>query len=367
MCSSDLTVNNAFVSTTITSTGNTNAIGGLTVTGPATFANNIVVSGNLTVLGNSVSVGTQNLTINDNIINLHTFANLAPLTFDDGRDIGINFHYYKNGQDRSAALVWANDTSSLEFYANGVESSGNTFSGTYGNVKIGSLFVANTTATSDTTAGAIISKGGIAATGNVASPNFLGNLYGTRANIQNLSVSGQILGSLYMTGLDTIYINGSAVATSAASFAGGIVPNYSLFQSVLEARGNIFANSQTLSTSTTTGALVVTGGAGIGDGLYVNGTTYLERMSTSNALITGGSVYDITHMAATGAAFTRLVGTNFSSANAWMTGGAIGVSVATGQVIPVNNVYATTGYVNNFSSPNVVITGGSIKIGRAHV
>jgi hypothetical protein len=51
--------------------------------------------------------------------------------------------------------------------------------------------------------------------------------------------------------------------------------------------------------------------------------------------------------------------TNFSTANAWISGGAIGVDV-TGTVSPVANVYATLAYIDNFSSPNIQITSGSV-------
>jgi hypothetical protein len=262
----NLTVNNAFVASRITSTGNTYVQDSLNVTNDIQVTRNVVIGGNLTVLGNSVTVSSADLAIKDSLVNLHTVG-LNPLTFDDGKDIGLQFHYYKT-TDKHAALVWANDSQALEFYADGVESAGNTFSGTYGNVKVGSLFVTNTTATSDTTTGAIVSRGGIASAGNIAAANFLGNLYGTKANVGNLSVSGSVLGSLYFTGADTIYINGSAVATSAASFTGGTVPGYTLFNAVVESRGNIFANSQVASTGTTTGALVVNGGAGISGAVY---------------------------------------------------------------------------------------------------
>ena len=295
----NLSVNNAFVSSTITSTGNTYVQDSLNVTNNAAISKNLVVGGNLTVLGSTVNIGSADLTIQDSLINLHTDPSLSPLTFNDGKDIGLQFHYYKT-TDKHAALVLANDSTALEFYVDGVESAGNTFSGTYGNIKVGSLFAGNTTATTNTTTGAIVTRGGIAAAGNIAATNFLGNVYGTQANVGNLSVSGYVVGSMNFTGLDTIYINGSAVATSAASFAGGVVPGYSLFNAVLETRGNLFANSQVASTSTITGALVVNGGAGISGAVYAGsvqasaigsvapGTGAFTTLSSGNLVLTNG-------------------------------------------------------------------------------
>lgn len=291
----NLNVNNTFVSTTITSTGNTNAVGGLTVTGPAHFKNNMVIVGNLTVLGNSTSVSSSDLAVQDSIINLHTLANLAPLTVDDGKDIGIKFHYYK-GEDRHAALVWANDTQALEFYANGIETVANTFSGTYGNVKVGSVWAHNTTQATSTTTGSLNTRGGLGVGGNAYIGGNLvvsANTYLQTANVKQLTVSEQVVGSLYFTGNDTIFINGSQVVTSAGTFLGGPVPNYTVIGknpvsgtdtgAVLETKGNLFANSRVASTSTTTGALVVNGGAGISGDVWAGSLQGTAIGGTSNS------------------------------------------------------------------------------------
>ena len=409
----NLSVNNSFTATTVTSTGNTNAVGGLTVTGPAQFGNNVVIIGNLNVLGNTVSVGSADLAIADSIIQLHTTPDLAPLTFDDGKDIGIQFHYYKTS-DKHAALVWANDSQSLEFYADGVETIGNTFSGTYGNVKIGSLFASNTTAATSPTTGAIVTSGGIAAAGNVQVGGNLvvaANSYLQTANVKQLSVSDRVVGSLYLTGGDTVYVNGSPVATSAGSFTGGTVANYTLFNVVVEARGNIFANSQVASTSISTGALVVNGGAGISGNLYVGGgfsvgsiqntpigsttpafggfTTLYANSTTdsttvsSGALIVkggvgiagnlnvGGSINN-TSIGVYGAAvgnFTTIGATSAgtgiftnlrATANLLATSGAISSNIGTGALVVVGGL-GVSGTINagNVVTANAQITGGN--------
>ena len=294
----NLTVNNAFVATTVTSTGNTYVQDSLNVTNNAHITKNLVVVGNLTVLGNTATISSSDLAIQDSIINLHTPADLSALTIDDGKDIGIQFHYYKTS-DKHAALVWANDSQSFEFYADGIEGVGNVFLGTYGNLKIGSLFASNTTATTSATTGAIQTLGGIGAAGTIwagGNLNVTGNTFTQSANVKQLSVSERVVGSLYLTGLDTVYINGSPVATSASSFAGGTVPNYSLFATVIEARGNIFANSNVASISTTTGALTVNGGAGISGNIYAGGIQntpiglYTASTGTFTVLKTTGNI-----------------------------------------------------------------------------
>jgi hypothetical protein len=294
----NLTVNNAFVATTVTSIGNTYVQDSLNVTNSAHITKNLVVVGNLTVLGNTATISSSDLAIQDSMINLHTPADLSTLTIDDGKDIGIQFHYYKTS-DKHAALVWANDSQAFEFYADGIEGVGNVFSGTYGNLKIGSLFASNTTATTSATTGAIQTRGGIGAAGTIwagGNLNVTGNTFTQSANVKQLSVSERIVGSLYLTGLDTVYINGSPVATSSASFSGGTVPNYSLFAAVIEARGNIFANSNVASISTTTGALTVNGGAGISGNIYAGGIQntpiglYTASTGTFTVLKTTGNI-----------------------------------------------------------------------------
>lgn len=108
--------------------------------GNASFPGDLTVAGNITIQGGTTVVNTADLTVEDSIINLHSQANLAPWTQDDGRDIGIAFHYYK-GADKHAYLVWQNDTSHLEYYSEGTETSG-VISGTLGTIHA-NIFSAN--------------------------------------------------------------------------------------------------------------------------------------------------------------------------------------------------------------------------------
>jgi hypothetical protein len=118
------------------------------------------------VLGNTVTIGSNNLTINDSVIDLHTYANLAALSVDDGRDIGIRFHYYKSA-DKHAFLGWDNATGALEYIQDSTESMGGVNTGTYGNVRFGSLVLSNTTTSTSNVTGALQVSGGAAITGNL--------------------------------------------------------------------------------------------------------------------------------------------------------------------------------------------------------
>jgi hypothetical protein len=133
--------------------------GGIAIGANSYVGGNLTVTGNLTVQGNTTTINSQNLTVQDSIIELHTFANLAPLTADDGRDVGVRAHYYK-GSDNHAFFGWQNSTENFVFIQDASESNG-VHSGTYGNVQFGSLWLSNTTVSAGETSGALVVKGGI--------------------------------------------------------------------------------------------------------------------------------------------------------------------------------------------------------------
>jgi hypothetical protein len=160
----DLIVGNATPSTSYAS-GALRVSGGAGIAGAVNIGGNLTVIGNLTVQGNTITIGSNNLTVSDSIIDLHTQSNLAVLTTDDGRDIGLRFHYYK-GSDAHAFLGWENDVETLIYLQRSSELNSN-ITGTPGNVKFGSLLLSNTTSSTSATAGALQVSGGAGISGNV--------------------------------------------------------------------------------------------------------------------------------------------------------------------------------------------------------
>jgi hypothetical protein len=149
-------------------------LGNLIITGNniSSTSGNVTIVGNLFVLGNTTLAGYSDLAVTDSVINLHTQANLAPWTFNDGKDIGIKMHYYDT-IDSHAALVRANDSGYLEWYSRGAEGIGNVFVGNaYGVIKTGELILANTTPATGPNTGALQVWGGASITGNL----YIGNL-----------------------------------------------------------------------------------------------------------------------------------------------------------------------------------------------
>ena len=156
-------------------------------------------------------------------------------------------------------------------------------------------------------------------------------------------------------------VGGNLFVTGNLHVANLIYQNIEITTSTETVQGQLSVANSVAATSTTTGAIVTTGGVGIANGLYVNGTTFLQNVSSGNVLLTGGSAYDLTHLAATGGHVLTFNAANFTSANLWSIGGVIGVNPATGAVVPAANAYIGTGWFANLSTANAVITGGSIS------
>ena len=292
------TVSNTTESTSTTS-GALIVSGGTGIAKNLNVGGNVVITGNLTVNGQQTIIGTTDLTIIDSVINLHTQANLAPLTTNDGKDIGIKMHYYDT-QDSHAALIRDNASGHLEWYSRGIEGFGNLFQGNaYGVIRTGEFWASNTTVSTDTTNGAIRVEGGVGIKGNLNGGNAvfkainntpIGNATASTARFTTvvttdvLTSVGNIVGNSGTASSNTT--TGALVLTGT----GGAGIGGKLFTGeTITAYGNIVAASGTNSTSTTTGALVVTGGAGIMANIHVGGSSVFNSNQTAgfNTVVKG--------------------------------------------------------------------------------
>lgn len=248
---------NAIVGNTVTSYGN------LYVSQDGAYiVGNVTVIGNLSVSGSQAASQAQASTAS--LLNLHYSP--TPFVVNDNRDIGLVWQYYTAGPEQKAFLGWQNATQSLIYYDNITESVSNVItSGTPGNVQFGSLLLSNLTSATSNTSGALRVAGGASVQGNL---HVAGNLVATFANVANLQVRGNVVGSMYFSGADTVYVGGSPVVTSATSFNGGPVGLDTQF------------NSTTAATSVNTGAVRLLGGLG------VNGNIWAANIHA----ITGGNV-----------------------------------------------------------------------------
>ncbi len=155
-------------------------------------------------------------------------------------------------------------------------------------------------------------------------------------------------------------VGGNLFVAGSMHVANIIYQNIEITTSTETVQGVLTVSDSTAATTTTSAALVVTGGIGAGAGLRVNGTSFLQNVSSGNVLLTGGSAYDLTHLAATGGHVLTFNAANFTSSNTWIRGGVIGMQTD-GTVVPAANAYIGTGWFANLSTANAVITGGSIS------
>jgi len=300
----------------------------LVVGGTAVFQDDVIFNGTATYVYSANTVYT------DNILELHTPNTGTPgvWTVDDGKDIGLRFHYY-SGSNKNAALVLANDTRYLEWYVSGAESNTGTFAGaTYGTFKTGNILLTNTTNATTTQSGTLQVAGGIGVGqniyvgGTVTSPTFIGNLQGLATTATN--IAGGTTGTmLYQssTGVTAFlplgtpgYVLYSGETIPYWAPVSSFVPEYSNtatnlkfgddmqipFQSgpgttsfeynlrydynvdTLRTVNAVFTGTEN-SISSTSGAVQVVGGVGVGGSVYVGDNVTASRITATNLLING--------------------------------------------------------------------------------
>ena len=135
----------------------------LNVAQAATFAGPVTFSGTATYVLSTNTYWTDNILE----LHVPPSGVNALWTTDDLRDIGLRFHYYTNSTDTNAALVLANDTKYLEWYNAGAEGTSTFAGSSYGTFKTGNIVLANTTASVSTATGSLIVQGGVGVGGNI--------------------------------------------------------------------------------------------------------------------------------------------------------------------------------------------------------
>jgi len=256
------------------STG-TAASNALYVKGGAYIDKTLVVKQKALFEGDVVFAGTAtyaystNTVITDNLMSLHAPPGSVPgnhtWTLDDGKDIGFMFHYYK-GADKDAFLGIANDTSYLEWYDNGVESGG-VFSGTnYGIFKLGGIkLVGGSQNTGNTSTGDLTVLGGVGIGGSLyvsSTVTFNTTILPTATSV-NIGSPTQRFGTLYVTS-SSLDVGGLVIGADAGSIT---LPN-------------VKVTATTVASSTSTGAIVIQGGAGLSGNLYVGGLVSIAGLTT---------------------------------------------------------------------------------------
>lgn len=262
---------------TFVETGDFDVTGRITAATDSTFSSNLTILGNLIVTGNTSVIGTNNIATTDNIIELH-LANSANVnqswTFDDGKDIGIRFHYYTT-TNRDAALVLANDSRYLEWYNAGAEGN-TTFTGTsYGTMKMGALILANSTPATANATGALQVYGGISSAGNIwVGGNIIST--GTITSTGSGTVSSLRVNNAATIGT-TLIVSSSTTLNSLA------VNTFAAIGTTLVASGNATVQALTVNASSTIGTTLRAAG-GLQNTPIGNVTASSGQFTTLSAL-----------------------------------------------------------------------------------
>jgi hypothetical protein len=271
-----------------------------------TLSSNVTILGNLSVSGNSSTINSVNTYINDPTVVFNNGYVGSLSGYDIGFIVNRNWASLSNYGAVNTAFVW--NENQQAFLAITSTTSGNnivslTNSG-FANTKVGNLTSNSVTVTT-------------------------GTIVATAGGVQN-------------TPIGSVTTNTGAFTTLTSS-------------GTTIASGNIVAASGTASTSTTTGALVVVGGAGISGNVTVGGDVVI----TGDAFIQGADII-------TSAATFNLLNVNTTTVNAFgsvttlNTGNASGITNMAGVVKTNGNLVAASGTASTTTSTGaLVVTGGA--------
>ena len=190
--------------------------------GTTTVNNNLTVSGNLTVNGTTTTVNSTTVTIDDPIFTLG--GDTAPST-DDNKDRGIEFRWHTGSAAKVGFFGYDDSAGRFTFIPDATNTS-EVFSGTAGDVAFGGVYASTVTG----------------------------------SNVQ--------IGVTSTTTIDTS--SGNLTINSAGGTT--TIDDAATVTGTLDVTGVINANSTAGATNTTSGALIVDGGVGIAQKLYVGDT-----------------------------------------------------------------------------------------------
>ena len=234
-----------------------NTIGALSLSGGGVVSGDVTFSGPVTFSGTATYSLSTNTYYTDNILEIHVPPGGIGSTWstDDGKDIGLRFHYY-GGADKNSFLGLANDTKYLEWYETGSEDAQGVFTGTtsYGTFKTGAVIAgsrlivgsfSNSTATQS--GEALTVSGGLYVTGVATATTFIGALTGTatQANNINNGTTGQLV---YQSAANTTGFVGPGTSGQLLVSAGTSAPVYTNTSSIYV---NSSVNAETLRGGTT--------------------------------------------------------------------------------------------------------------------
>jgi hypothetical protein len=255
-------------------------VGDVYFSNTVTFRSDVIMEANLILTGNTVIIGANNLVVNDAVISLHTLDNLAPWTTNDGKLIGVAYHYY-NGGDNQALLALNQSTQELTYWKTSVDAISTDPTGTdLGTIKADSFKGTNFE----------VNSGGLYHTGAINAASFS---MGTTFVVNTTHIS---IPALPLKANGTYGVSGQVLLSNGSLGAPywSTVPGMGTVTTVNSGNGltgGPFSTTGTLTVVASNGIVVDTSGVQVKantgiisntSGTFVD-TTYIGQISSNNA------------------------------------------------------------------------------------
>ena len=300
-----------------------------TITNNLSLGGNLNLTGNLTVSGTTTTVDAATLAIEDPVI---TLGGTAAPSSDDNKDRGVEFNYHDGSNAKLGFFGFDDSTGEFTFIPDGTNSS-EVFSGTTGNVRFlngifegtGALEVpTGTTAQRPTAVAGQIRFN----TTDTSFEGYDGSAWASLGGVKDVDQDTFIRAEtsagtdndaleFFTAGTERMQIDSSGDIGFGASVnkvtIAGATGNTAI-AGTLDVTGATNFNNTTGSTSTTSGAVIIDGGAGIAENLFVGGNLNVNGLAVSATGSTVAGAYTITTTGSNDAAVTSGQAINFTAA-----------------------------------------------------
>jgi len=298
---------------------------------PSNITQDVTFTGLVTFANTATYSQSTNTVYTDNIIELHAPPGGVNGTWssDDGKDIGLRFHYY-HGADKNAALYMDDGDYRLKWTIDAVETNGQFSHSGWGDIQAGTFY------------------GNLVSTGTVTATNFVGNFIGSVTTATTLSNSGTNF---------RVVSPPSLLTGTAGDRTGDVAFDASYFYYCTTTYGGIDYVSVTTAGQTATYAYIAKSGQSR------NGITANEPQPQAGWTITipGSGTFTITSVSDAGNIFgTNSWQVNWSGSSVLTTGGTQVTVTNPG----IGNTWVRTPW-NAITSVNTATTStvGGVKIG----
>jgi hypothetical protein len=243
-------------------------------------------------------------------------------------------------------------------------------------LSVSGLAVTATTASTTPTTGALIVAGGVGIGGSLSVGSYilLDNAYGSVTTTQYASIFAKAIGSnatslMQVKGNDgttgmgmkaqtgtnsLIYSNGQIDFRVGSTIRDLDVPTGGTTHMTLGTTGILTLSASIASTTTSTGALVVTGGVGIGGSLYVASATAISGVTINNGVITG-------NLTGTATTATNVNVNLVGNANVFHSVLLTPTISSAGSAISGNGTLTYNALTDILSTPGLAVTSGAIS------